>query len=110
MQDPLECSGSGAKDQTTQLSLGRTVALRLVGEADVPDPAGFEQQQRRAASVHHPALVPIYEAGSWGRGRFVATRFVAGRTLEDLLREPGVVARAPGRPPRADRRGARGGS
>ena len=85
----------GTVYEATQLSLGRTAALRLVGDADVPDPAGFERQQRRAASVHHPALVPIYEAGGWGRGRFVATRFVAGRTLEELLRSRASSRRLP---------------
>lgn len=80
----------GSVYEATQLSLGRTVALRLIEERRFADPAfaeRFAAQQRRCASLHHPALVPTYEAGAWDDGKFVATRFVRGRTLADHVRD-----------------------
>ena len=78
----------GVVYEATQLSLDRPVALRLI-EADLlADPAvaaRFAAQQRLSAGFHHRAVIPTYEVGSWERGRFVATRFVSGRTLADLL-------------------------
>lgn len=78
----------GAVYEATQLSLGRTVALRLLDPAFFSDSeaaARFAEQQRRSAAVHHPNLVATFEAGEWREGRFVATRLVRGRTLAELL-------------------------
>lgn len=84
-------SGSlGAVYEATQLSLGRTVALRLLEQSLVSDPgfsARFARQQHLSASVHHPNVVPTYEAGDWEGGKFIATRFVRGRTLAALLED-----------------------
>lgn len=60
--------------EATQLSLGRPVALRLLAGSK---PLG--------ASIHHPNVIPTYEAGEWEGGRFAVTRLVHGRTLSDLL-------------------------
>ncbi len=82
-------SGSlGTVYEATQLSLGRTVALRLLDQRLFSNPEfadRFRRQQRLSATVHHPAIVPTYEAGDWSEGKFVATRYVHGRTLADLL-------------------------
>jgi hypothetical protein len=64
--------------------------MRLIGAADFPSPADlerFDEQQRVAASVHHPNLVASYATGEWEGGRFVATRFIRGVTLATLLEE-----------------------
>lgn len=79
----------GAVYEATQLSLGRTVALRLLDDhrfsADPEMAARFPAQQQRSASLHHPNIVPTYEVGEWEGGRFVVTRYVGGGTLADLL-------------------------
>lgn len=80
----------GAVYEATQLSLGRTVALRLLDQSSFSDrgfSARFREQQRLSAALHHPHVVPTYEAGDWPRGKFVATRFVSGRTLADLIQD-----------------------
>ncbi len=85
----------GAVYEAMQLSLDRPVALRLLepGDfADAEDERRFLVQQRIAASLHHPGIVPTFEAGEWGEGRFVATRYVRGRTLAELI-ERGEVSR-----------------
>jgi hypothetical protein len=76
--------------EATQLSLGRTVALRLLTPEHFEDAdalARFDERQRRAAAMHHPNVVPLYEAGEWEGGRFVATRFIRGETLATLIDE-----------------------
>lgn len=85
----------GAVYEALQLSLDRPVALRLLERGDfvdAEDESRFLAQQRIAASLHHPGIVPTYEAGEWGEGRFVATRYVRGRTLAELI-ERGEVSR-----------------
>lgn len=78
----------GTVFEATQLSLGRVVALRLLERDELAEPGMSERflfQQRLSAAISHANLVPTYEAGEWAEGRFVATRFVRGRTLADLL-------------------------
>jgi hypothetical protein len=66
--------------EATQLSLGRSVALRLLDREE----SGAERPaERLSTSVHHPNIVPTYEAGAWEGGSFVATRYVHGRTLAE---------------------------
>ena len=60
--------------EAVQLSLHRRVALRLL--------AGNEPV---SASVDHPNIVPVYEAGQWEGGRFAVGRLVRGRSLAELL-------------------------
>ena len=80
----------GVVYEATQLSLDRTVALRLVEAGSLAEPAAaarFAAQQRLSADFHHLAVIPTYESGEWKGGRFVATRYVRGRTLDDIVAE-----------------------
>lgn len=88
IERPLPTGSLGVVYESTQLSLGRVVALRLLDREALAGPGTsvrFHAQQRLSASVHHPNVVPMYEAGTWEGGEFVATRFVRGRALADLL-------------------------
>ncbi|HYH62968.1 MAG TPA: protein kinase [Solirubrobacterales bacterium] len=89
--DRLIATGStGAVYEATQVSLQRTVALRLIGAEHFKTPVElvrFDHSQRLAASLHHPNLVPYYEAGEWEGGRFVATRLIRGKSLAELRAE-----------------------
>ena len=68
--------------------LGRKVALKVL----TPVLANNEQFQQRfiresrlAASLDHPNIVPIYEAGEADGQLFIAMRYVAGSDLKVLL-------------------------
>ena len=70
--------------------LGRRVALKLLD----PVLAGSREFQRRfiresqlAASLDHPNIVPIYEAGEANAQLFIAMRYVVGGDLKGLLTE-----------------------
>ncbi|MDX6587754.1 MAG: serine/threonine kinase PknH [Solirubrobacterales bacterium] len=96
IQRVIAKGATSAVYEAMQMSLGRTVALRLLTPDHYEDAdaiARFDERQRRAASLHHPNVVPLYEAGEWEGGRFVASRFVRGKTLATLIEEGSPPAR-----------------
>ena len=78
----------GAVYQATQLSLTRTVALKVLS-ADIGDDPSFRQRFRREgqlqATLDHPHIVTVYEAGDTEHGLFLAMRLVKGPTLKELI-------------------------
>jgi serine/threonine protein kinase len=81
--------------------LGRLVALKVLAPALAADPAfrrRFIAESRAAATVDHPHIIPIYEAGEAGGALFIAMRFVRGGDLRGMLDREGVLppARATG--------------
>jgi len=83
--------------RATQLSLGRPVALKLIAPELAGD-EGFRTRFRResaiAASIEHPHVIPVYDAGEGGGTLYVAMRWVEGTALRDLLPlEPARAAR-----------------
>ncbi len=96
VQRVIAKSATSAVYEATQMSLRRTVALRLLTPDHFSDAGAaerFDERQRRAASMHHPNVVPLYEAGEWEGGRFVASRFIRGKTLASLIEEGEPPAR-----------------
>jgi serine/threonine protein kinase len=58
--------GMGVVYRATDLSLERSVALKLIAPELAEDEhfrSRFLRQPRRAASLDHPNVIPIYEAG-----------------------------------------------
>src|SRR5690348_13999155 len=72
--------------------LGRKVALKLL-TPQLADSEQFRQrfvrESRLAASLDHPNIVPIYEAGEAGGQLFIAMRYVIGSDLKGVLAEQG---------------------
>ena len=77
--------------------LGRLVALKLLAPTLTADD-GFRQrfirESRSAASVDHPHIIPIYEAGDAGGALFIAMRFVQGGDVRSLLERDGPLPAA----------------
>src|SRR5262245_48479823 len=71
------------------LRLKRRVALKLLA-AGLAEDASFRDRFLReselAASIDHPNIVPIYEAGTTEGLLFIAMRYVEGRDLKERLR------------------------
>ncbi len=87
--------GMGVVYRATDLQLGRPVALKLIS----PDLAGeerfrarFLRESRVAASLDHPNVLPIYEAGEADGQLFIAMRYVDGKDLGALLADEGTLA------------------
>ena len=90
--------GMGVVYRATQTRLTRTVALKLVTPVLAQD-AGFRERFRRewmiAASIDHPNVIPVYEAGEADGVLYIAMRWVEGSNLRDVIdRGPVEPARA----------------
>ena len=91
--------GMGIVYRATQLALGRPVALKLIA-ADFADDRSFRERFKRewetAASIDHPNVIPVYEAGEAEEHLFIAMRYVEGIDLANLIaREPSSSPSAP---------------
>jgi predicted ATPase/DNA-binding CsgD family transcriptional regulator len=74
--------------------LSRKVALKLLPEELASDERfreRFLRESRLAASLDHPHVVPIYEAGEAEGRLYIAMRYVEGTDLKKLLHEQGAL-------------------
>jgi Protein kinase domain len=77
------------------LRLNRNVALKLLAPELAEDEAfrvRFLRESRLAASLDHPNVVPVYEAGEVDGLLYIAMRYVPGTDLKALLRTEGALA------------------
>jgi serine/threonine protein kinase len=80
--------GMGIVYEATQLSLNRTVALKILASNLSDDPAFRERFRREGllqAAIDHPHIVTVYEAGETEHGLFLAMRLVRGPNLKDMV-------------------------
>jgi Protein kinase domain len=90
--------GMGAVFAARDERLGRLVALKVIAPALARDRifrARFEREARIAATLEHPNVVPVYDAGEADGGLFIAMRFIDGHDLGREVAERGALA--PGR-------------
>ena len=87
--------GMGVVYRATDLSLERPVALKLIA----PELAGdkrfrerFLKEPRLAASLDHPNVIPIYEAGEHDGQLYLAMRYVEGSDLKTVLEREGKLS------------------
>ncbi|MGI5132729.1 protein kinase domain-containing protein [Pseudonocardia sp. CA-107938] len=87
--------GMGVVYRATHLRLHRPVALKVL-----PPPLAADQDYRRrfereaaiAASLEHPNVIPIYDAGHANGLLYLSMRFVDGEDLGALLRREGPLS------------------
>jgi DNA-binding SARP family transcriptional activator/tRNA A-37 threonylcarbamoyl transferase component Bud32 len=75
--------------------LQRKVALKVLAPQLAEDDRfreRFVRESRLAASLDHPNVIPIYEAGASGGDLFIAMRYVEGTDLRTLLHDGGALA------------------
>jgi serine/threonine-protein kinase len=87
--------GMGVVYLATDKRLGRRVALKVIVPELAADPQfreRFEREARVAATLEHPHVVPVYEAGEHDGSLFIAMRFIDGRDLASHVREHGPLA------------------
>lgn len=86
--------GMGVVYRATDTRLGRKVALKLLPpelSQNRSFQARFLRESRLAASIDHPGVIPIYEAGDIGGQLYIAMRHVEGTDLAQLLRDEGAL-------------------
>jgi serine/threonine protein kinase len=82
--------GMGVVYEAVQISLGRTVALKVLPFAaalDARQLQRFKNEAQAAAHLHHPHIVPIYAVGCERGVHFYAMQFVEGQSLADVIAE-----------------------
>jgi hypothetical protein len=87
--------GMGSVFRAHQITLNRTVALKVIAPELAAD-EGFRLRFRResevAASLEHPHVVPIHEAGEADGLLYISMRFVEGTDLREAIRASGALA------------------
>lgn len=80
--------GMGVVYRATQLALDRPVALKAIA-ADLAQDAEyrerFQHESQLAASIDHPNVIPVYEAGERDGVLYLIMRWVDGTDLRALL-------------------------
>jgi streptogramin lyase len=75
--------------------LGRNVALKILAPRyaeDEPFRQRLLRESRLAASLDHPNVIPVYDAGDADGRLYLAMRFVDGTDLRALVRREGALA------------------
>jgi serine/threonine protein kinase len=76
------------------IRLGRMVALKLLTPALAADESfreRFMRESRLAATLDHPNIIPIYDAGEAEGFLYIAMRHVEGPDLGEVLKENGQL-------------------
>lgn len=79
--------GMGVVYAATQVSLNRTVALKVLPESLWLQPKRarrFQLEAQAAALLQHPNIIPIYAIGAEGNTRFYAMPLIDGQSLDHL--------------------------
>src|SRR5438105_4053476 len=91
--EPLGHGGTSVVYRAEHVRLGRSAALKLLtpsfGEADFAE--RFLRESQLAASIDHPSIVPVYDAGEDDGLLYIAMACVEGSDLKTLIAEDGKL-------------------
>jgi serine/threonine protein kinase len=86
--------GMGQVYTAVDSELGRNVAIKLLPTEftiDADRQSRFLQEARVISALNHPNIITIYEIGENDQGSFLATEFVDGKTLRDVIKNESVT-------------------
>jgi len=84
----LGSGGMGEVYLATDIELDRAVAIKILPEhlaLDQQRLQRFVQEAKAASALNHPHILTIYEIGTMGEARFIATEFIDGETLRQRM-------------------------
>ena len=88
--------GMGVVYRVTQISLQRTVALKMIPNAafaSTSDLARLRAEALAAARLSHPNIVPVYEVGEHHGQPWFSMKFIEGSTLSKRLMDGPMAPR-----------------
>lgn len=86
--------GMGEVYAAYDTELGRNVAIKLLPKeftTDADRRGRFRQEARVVSALNHPNIITIYEIGETEEGSFLATEFVDGRTLREVIKQESMT-------------------
>jgi Protein kinase domain len=86
--------GMGVVYLATDRRLNRPVAIKLIADDRAGDDSfrgRFEREAQLTAAIDHPNVIPVYAAGEIDDQLYLATRYVDGTDLHQLLRREGPL-------------------
>ena len=89
----IGAGGMGQVYLAQDAMLDRMVALKVLAPALANDDRGlrrFEKEARAASALNHPNILTIYEFGQVNRLHFIASEYVDGPTLRQMLAGHGL--------------------
>lgn len=88
---PLGAGGMGEVWLAEDARLKRRVALKLLSAAPTEDfSIRFEQEAHAASALNHPNIITIFDIGQSADGQFIATEYIEGKTLRQMIRENSI--------------------
>ncbi len=82
----LAAGGFGCVYVATDRTLNREVAIKVLAHTSPGLAARFARESTLTATLEHPAIVPIHDAGTTGDGRpYYVMRHIQGATLKDRI-------------------------
>jgi serine/threonine-protein kinase len=95
ISSPIGSGGMGEIYLARHTRLDRDVALKLLPSHFTSDPqrlARFTQEARAVSALNHPNIITIFDVGHIEEIHFIATEYVEGQTLRQLVktRLPGL--------------------
>jgi tRNA A-37 threonylcarbamoyl transferase component Bud32 len=92
IEERIGRGGMGVVFLATHMALDKRVALKVIAE-ELAEDEGFRERFRRepklAASIDHPNVIPVFDAGEEDEQLFVAMRYVEGSDLRSVIANEG---------------------